>query len=153
MTINNVTFKNTNKNSNCISQHLSEYEYVAALKTTFDRKLFPNDFDIWPVQEQSIWITKNITKFFPNMPESLLNLIPASFRGIIDRSDKKKPEWLNMDKYRRGQKFVRDHWFSVLVSTILGLMHIYSFNDALKPIIMTRKTHTPYLGFKRYISL
>lgn len=151
MTINNVTFKDSNKNSNCISQHSSEYEYVAALKTIFDKKLFPNDFDIWPVQEQSIWITKNIAKFFPNTPESLLNLMPAWFRGMIDRSDGKKPEWLNMDKYRRGQKFVRDHWFSVVISVILGLMHIYSFNNALKPIIISRKTHTPYLGFKRYL--
>ncbi|CAL1683253.1 unnamed protein product [Lasius platythorax] len=153
MTIDNVKFKNTNKDSNCNSQHSSEYEYVAAFKNTFDGKLFPNDFDIWPVQEQSIWINKNVAKFFPNTPESLLDFIPASFRqGDCGRSQEKKPKWLDMDKYRRGQKFVHDHYTSLIISAILGIMHIYSFDGALKPIILNGHAHTPYLGFKRYLS-
>lgn len=150
MTIDNVKFKNTNKDSNCNSQHSSEYEYVAAFKNTFDGKLFPSDFDIWPVQEQSIWINKNAAKFFPNTPESLLDFIPASFRqGDCGRSQEKKPEWLDMDKYHRGQRFVHDHYTSLTISTILGIMHFYSFDNALKPIILGGHAHTPYLGFKR----
>ncbi|XP_072762464.1 uncharacterized protein [Anoplolepis gracilipes] len=153
MAINSVTFKNTNKDSNFNSQYSNEYDYVTACKNTFDEKLFPNDFDIWHVQEQSTWISKNIAKFFPNTPESLLDFIPAIFRqGDCGRSQEKIPEWLNMDKYRRGQKFVRDHYSSVIISKLLSLMHIFSFNDALKPFIMGRQTHTPYLGFKRYLS-
>lgn len=153
MTIGNVTFKSTNENSTCNSQHSNEYEYVAVVKNFFDGKLFPSDFDIWTVQEQSTWIRKNIAKLFPNTPESLLDFIPASIRqGDCGRSQEKKPEWLDIDKYRQGQKFVRDHYASLIISKILGIMHIYSFNDALKPVIISGRSHTPYLGFKRYLS-
>lgn len=53
------------------------------------------------------------------MPESLLDFIPAFFRkGGNGRSQEKKPEWLDMNKYRRGQKFVRDHYTSILISNV-----------------------------------
>ncbi|XP_029163091.1 uncharacterized protein LOC114934594 [Nylanderia fulva] len=151
MTTKTVTVKNTNKNSNINAQHSSEY--IAALKNILDEKLFPTNFDMWPIQEQSTWISKNIAKLFPNTPKSLLDFIPALYRQCdYGRSQEKKPEWLDMDKYRRGQKFVRDHYFSLIISKILGIMHIYSFDDALKSIIISGRSHTPYLGFKRYLS-
>ncbi|XP_072762504.1 uncharacterized protein [Anoplolepis gracilipes] len=57
-----------------------------------------------------------------------------------------------MDKYRRGQKFVRDYYMPVMICNLLGILHIYSFNDILKPFIISGQAHTPYLGFKRYLS-
>jgi len=129
----------------------SEYRYVMMLKSTFDRELFPNDFDTWTVQKQCVWINENIATFFPNVPKSLLDFIPASFRqGNYSRSFVEIPEWLDVDKYRRGQKFVRENYTSFLIAKILGIMHVYSFEMALKPIIISKRSHTPYLGFKRY---
>ncbi|XP_025263764.1 uncharacterized protein LOC112637727, partial [Camponotus floridanus] len=147
-------FKNINKNSNYNLEHSSEHEYVAAFENMFERKLFPNDFDTWPIQKQSIWINKNVAKFFPNTPKSLLDFIPAFFRnGDNGRAQEKKPEWLDMNKYRRGQKFVRDHYASILISKILGNILIYSFNNSLKAVIINGNRHTLYLAFKRYLSL
>jgi len=137
-------FKDSSKSS-------SEYRYVMLLKSTFNRELFPNEFDNWTVQEQYVWINKNILTFFPNVPKSLLDFIPASFRqGDCGRSLVEVPEWLDINKYRKGQKFVRENYASLLIAKILGIMHVYSFEDALKPIIISKRSHTPYLGFKRY---
>jgi len=137
-------FKDSSKSS-------SEYRYVMLLKSTFDQELFPNEFDSWTVQEQCKWINENITTFFPNVPKSLLDFIPASFRqGDCGRTSMEVPEWLDINKYRRGQKFVRENYASLLIAKILGIMHVYSFEDALKPMIISKRSHTPYLGFTRY---
>ncbi|XP_011050627.1 PREDICTED: uncharacterized protein LOC105143819 [Acromyrmex echinatior] len=131
----------------------NDCRYVMMLKSMFDRELFPNDFDTWTVQKQCVWINENIATFFPNVPKSLLNLIPASFsQGNYSRSLVEIPEWLDMDKYRRGQKFVRENYASLIFTKILGIMHVYSFEENLKPIIISKRSHTPYLGFKRYFS-
>jgi len=147
----NGTFKNTASDFKDSSKSSSERRYVMTLKNTFDQKLFPNKFDIWTEQEQCVWINKNITTFFPNVPKSLLDFIPASYcEEDCDRSPTEIPEWLDTNKYRRGQKFVHENYASLLFVKILGIIHVYSFEDALKPIIMSKRTHTPYLGFKRY---
>jgi len=146
----NDTSKNTADNFKDSSKNSSEYRYVMLLKSTFDQELFPNEFDIWTVQEQCVWINKNILTFFPNVPKSLLNFIPASFRQLdCGRTPTEVPEWLDINKYRRGQKFVRENYASLLITKILGVMHVYSFEDALKPMIISKRSHTPYLAFKR----
>jgi len=152
MTIFNGTiFKNTADDFKDNSKNSNEYKYVMTLKSTFDRELFPNEFDNWTVQEQCVWINKNILTFFLNVPKSLLDFILASFRqGDCGRTQMEVPEWLDMNKYRRGQKFVRENYASLIIAKILGIMHVYSFEDALKPIIISKRSHTPYLGFKRY---
>lgn len=127
-----------------------EYKLVLLLKNTYDKKLFHNDFDTWTIKEQYHWIKKNLSKFYPNVPETLLKFIPASFcQPNFDRSPLEVPEWLNIDKYRRGQKFVRENYVSIIVIKLVGLIHVYSFNDDLKPIIIGGRSHTPYLGFER----
>jgi len=144
-------FKNTASDFKDSSKSSSGCRYVMTLKSIFDRELFPNKFDIWTEQEQCEWINKNITTFFPNVPKSLLDFIPASFyEGDCGRSPIEIPEWLDMNKYRRGQKFVRENYASLIIAKILGLMHIYTFEDSLRSIIMSKRSHTPYLAFKRY---
>ncbi|XP_012225825.1 uncharacterized protein [Linepithema humile] len=147
------TFEDTTKITKCDVKHSSEHEYIIAFKNTFDRKLFPNDFDIRAVEEQYTWINENITQFFPNVPQSLLNMIPAFYRQInCELSPVEKPTWMDMDKYHRGQRFVRDHYASIVVIKIVGIIHLCTFNDFLKPMIMSKRSETPYLGFKRYLS-
>ncbi|XP_020280842.1 uncharacterized protein LOC109853305 [Pseudomyrmex gracilis] len=134
------------------SENLSECEkQVLLMKSTFDSKLFPDDFDTWTTKEQYRWINGNLRKFYPNMPETLLGYVTAVFRQIkFDRSPVETPEWLDIEKYRRGQKFVRENFLAIIVNKLIGLLHVYCFTDGLKPIIIGGKSHTLQLGFKRY---
>ncbi|XP_012526617.2 uncharacterized protein LOC105831185 [Monomorium pharaonis] len=142
------TFNRTNENSD-------EYEYVKMLREglNFDRSLFPSDFDEWTVSQRYNWINKNLSKFFPNVPESLLEFIPASFRqgDCSQVSPVKKPEWLDMDKYRKGQKFAQDYLIGIFMTIALSFLCAYTFETNLNPIILGDRAHTPYLAFKRYL--
>ncbi|XP_011646262.1 uncharacterized protein LOC105432942 [Pogonomyrmex barbatus] len=130
-----------------------ESKYVKMFKSKFDLNQFPNDFDNWTVREQCAWINENLAIFFPNVPNSLLDFIPAFYyEGDCGRPLEEVPEWLDMDKYRRGQKFVQENYAAIIFATILGVMHVYSFNEALKPLILSKRSHTPYLAYKRYLS-
>ncbi|XP_070155017.1 uncharacterized protein [Polyergus mexicanus] len=127
-----------------------EYKLVLLLKNTYNKEMFHNDFDTWTIEEQYYWINKNLSKFYPNVPKTLLEYIPASFHQLnFDRSPLKVPEWLDMDKYHRGQKFIRENYTSIMIAKLFGLIHLYSFHDGLKPIIIGDRSHTPYLGFER----
>ncbi|XP_012537981.2 uncharacterized protein LOC105837610 [Monomorium pharaonis] len=152
MTVSNETIMNTAEDSEEVSKSSNKHRYVMMFKSSFDRELFPNNFDFCTIEEQCVWIDENIATFFPNVPKSLINLIPATREGDYDRSPMEIPKWLDLNKYRRGQQFVRDNYTSIIIATILGLMHVYSFEDSLKPIIISKRSHTPYLGFKRYAS-
>ena len=88
------------KNSQCNIKHSSEYEYVTMFKNIFDRELFPNDFNIRSIEEQYIWINKNIAEFFPNILQSLLDMIPSCYRQI-NLPPMEKPKWLDVNKYHR----------------------------------------------------
>lgn len=135
-------------------ENSDEYKLVLFLKSTFDKKLFHKDFDTWTTEEQYSWISKNLSKFYPNVPETLLQYVPAYFhQPDFDRSSVKMPDWLDMNKYRRGQKFVRENYIPIVITNLLGLIHVYSFEDALKPIIIGEHGHTLELGLKRYFVL
>ncbi|XP_012221565.1 uncharacterized protein [Linepithema humile] len=137
----------TNKQDNS-----NQYEYVTLLKNNCDQSLFPNDFDMWTVSEQYNWINNNLSKFFPNVPKSLLGFVPAMFcRGDYSRWPE-IPEWLDVDKYRRGQKFVHDYTYAIVTSILFSILHAYSFENGLNPIILGGQSHTPYLSYKRYQS-
>jgi hypothetical protein len=158
----NDTLKKNAENRECLlnsttevraNGNSDEYEYVKLLRDTFDRKLFPNEFDEWTVSQRYDWINEHLSKFYPNVPESLLEFIPAFFRdGDCDRSPVEKPDWLDMDKYRRGQKFVQDYLIGIFMTTALSLLPAFTFETNLNPIILGDHAHTPYLGFKRYIT-
>jgi len=147
----NDTFKNTASDFKDSSKNSNKRKYVMTLKSIFDQELFPNKFDNWTEQEQCEWINKNITTFFPNVPKSLLHLIPACFyEGDCGQSPIEIPKWLDMNKYRRGQKFVRENYAALLFAKVMGLIHVFSFEDFLRPLIMSKRSYTPYLAFERY---
>lgn len=134
-------------------ENSDEHKLVLLLKNTFDKKLFHKDFDTWTTEEQYSWINKNISKFYPNVPKTLVQYVPANFHQLnFDRSSVEVPEWLDMNKYRRGQKFVRENNFAIGISNLLGLILIYSFEETLKPIIIGGHGHTMELALKRYES-
>ncbi|XP_036148782.1 uncharacterized protein LOC118647631 isoform X2 [Monomorium pharaonis] len=117
------------------------------------RDKFPNDFDAWNVKKQSSWIKQNLAIFFPNVPHTILSFISAAYCQLdFYRSPEELPEWMNMDKYRRGQKFVQNHYFSIIMAKFMGLICIFSFKEGLSAFLLGEHSHTPYLGFKKYIS-
>ncbi|XP_077258878.1 uncharacterized protein LOC143895546 isoform X1 [Temnothorax americanus] len=137
------------------SKNLDEDGLVILFKNIFgvnSQNKFPNNFDAWTVKKQCDWIIKNIAKFFPNMPQSLQSTIPAAFCQLNnDRILEKLPEWMDMDKYRRGQIFVQKNYTAIAISKIMGMMYIYTFQEELKPIILGAHSHTPYLALQRYV--
>lgn len=139
-----------------ISKNLDKDGFVMAMKNDIfginSRNKLPNDFDAWTVKQQCDWLNQNIEKCFPNMPQSLQSIVPAAFCQIdyYDRSPEKLPEWMDIDKYRKGQKFVQKHYFALVVSKILSLIYAFSFNDVLTGMILGEHSHTPYLAFQRY---
>ncbi|EFN83303.1 uncharacterized protein LOC105184299 [Harpegnathos saltator] len=132
---------------------ISNDKYLKKTEDILENIKFPNDFDVWSAQKQRDWVYNNLTELYQNMPDSLQNMIPAIFRPVdFDRSQEKLPEWMDMDKYRRGQKFVRDNYFSIIINIVMGAIYGFTFDDGLKTLILTRNSNTPYLSFIRYLS-
>lgn len=78
-------------------------------------------------------------------------LSAARFSSVIG-SLVEIPEWLDMEKYRRGQTFMCDYYSSIIVAKLMGIIYVYSMDDSLKALIITGQSHTPYMGFQRYLS-
>ncbi|EFN84664.1 hypothetical protein EAI_03450 [Harpegnathos saltator] len=96
-----------NVRSNDHLNNSSEDEYLEKMKGIVCGTAMPIGFDTWSTKEQHDWLDQNIRKYFPNVPETLQNIIPGAF-SLIDynRPQEKLPEWVDMDKYRRGQKYL-----------------------------------------------
>ncbi|KAL6428392.1 hypothetical protein ACFW04_008582 [Cataglyphis niger] len=113
----------------------------------------PKNYDEWTNEEQYKHITENIKIYVPNLPDSLVSFVSAAlYRGDCGRSSTNIPLWLDMDEFRRGQKFAREHIFSIIFSNVLSLFEIFAFTEGLKPMILSQQSHTPYLALKRYLS-
>ncbi|KAL0106516.1 hypothetical protein PUN28_016308 [Cardiocondyla obscurior] len=121
---------------------------------TKSQNKFPNDFDTWTVKHQCGWLIDNIAEFFPNTPQSLLHLIPGSYCQLKynDRSLEELPDWMDVDKYRKGQKFWLKNYIAIILSKVIGLTCIFSFDEELRPVTFGEHAHTPYLAFKKYMS-
>lgn len=114
----------------------------------------PKNYDEWTNEERYKHITENIKIYVPNLPDSLLSFVSAAlYRGDCGRSSTNTPLWLDMDEFRRGQKFAREHIFSIIFSNVLSLFEIFAFTEGLKPMILSQQSHTPYLALKRYIKI
>lgn len=145
----------TNVSTDCNNmEKASDDEYLKKIQNAHIVSEFPSDFDVWTVQEQHNWVCQNMTELYQNAPETLQNMIPAVFRAVdFKRSQDKLPEWMDMYKYRRGQKFVRDNYFSIILTILLGTIYGITFDGGLKPLLVNGKNSTPYLAFKRYFSI
>ncbi|KAL2750185.1 uncharacterized protein V1477_001681 [Vespula maculifrons] len=81
------------------------------------------------------------------------NLYFINFLGNHDRpSSPEKPDWLDREKFRKGQRFARDNIAGFFLGQLYGLFLLLCHDDSLRSIIATQKSHTPYLAFKRYLS-
>jgi len=63
-----------------------------------------------------------------------------------------KPEWLDVDKFRRGQRVAMKYQFGLVLAEMLSLLLIFSHPGSLQALIFTRKSDTPFKSFKRYLS-
>jgi len=129
--------------------------FVKAMKPVIDQNsMKPKDYDKWTDKKKYEHIIDNMKTYMPSIPDSLLFFIPATLhRADFGRNSMDKPVWLDMEKFQRGQKFARDHIFSIIFANMLSLFEIFTFTDGFKPIIFSRQSHTPYLAFKRYMMI
>jgi len=129
--------------------------FVKAMKPVIDQNSAkPKDYDKWTDKEIYEHIINNMKTYMPSIPNSLLFFIPATLhRADCGRNSMDKPVWLDMEKFQRGQKFARDHIFSIVFANMLSLFEIFTFADGFKPIIFSQQSHTPYLAFKRYMMI
>ncbi|CAG5077794.1 Protein of unknown function [Cotesia congregata] len=87
---------------------------------------------------------------FPKVPESLITLtVGLTVDGDSGRSIDEEPEWLDREKFARGQKFAQENLFGVFFSILFALFGLYSFEEGLNPLIITGKSSEPYSAFKR----
>jgi len=63
-----------------------------------------------------------------------------------------KPEWFDLDKFRRGQRVATRYLFGLLLAETLSLLMLLSFPPTLLSLTFTGKSDTPYKSFKRYLS-
>ncbi|KAK0183118.1 hypothetical protein PV327_001188 [Microctonus hyperodae] len=97
--------------------------------------------------------SKWVREKFVNLPESLIpivigGLFPNRNENFIDEM----PEWLDREKFMRGQRFARDYFFGIFFAELLSLFTLFSFESGLKPLIITEKSSEPYTAFTRYLS-
>lgn len=91
--------------------------------------------------------------YYASLPPYLLQLQQAVDVPVNSKIDlKTKPEWLDMELYRRGQEFHKRNFLGCNLSEIIGLFMIYSISNMLAPLIYTGKSTTIVKGYKRYIS-
>lgn len=135
---------------NCLTdQHQN---FITMCKQELSSNL-PMNFNQWTPKEQYDHLISNTSKYFPNIPESLRFVLPATFEdGDCDRPAKEIPNWLDMKKFYRGQQFALRYFCTISISNLMSLLQIFSFADGLKPLIFSQKSNTPYRAFKRYLS-
>ena len=104
-----------------------------------------------PVCERKKYAMEQMRETFAGkMPESMLEIGAANlFDGDSGISMDVRPDWLDIEKYKRGQKFAREHMFGVSYAELLSLFTMFSFEHGLKPLIATGQSGTPYTAFKR----
>ncbi|XP_046833642.1 uncharacterized protein LOC124430717 [Vespa crabro] len=82
----------------------------------------------------------------------LENFYYSNFLGNHDRPSSEKPDWLDLKKFQRGQHFARNNLAGLFIGKLYGLLCLLCHAEGLQTMIMTQKSHTPYLAFKRYLS-
>ncbi|KYN11140.1 PREDICTED: uncharacterized protein LOC108768418 [Trachymyrmex cornetzi] len=148
------SFDNSDEWNNLLDNLINERKtFVTKCRQEFDNSMLPEYFDRWTIKQQYDHLISNTSKYFPNIPESLRNILPAIFENgdCNERRGNMKPDWLIMDKFYRGQRFAQRYFSVILMSQIMGLIQIFSYFDALKPLILSQESNTPYTAFLRYL--
>ncbi|XP_054264017.1 uncharacterized protein LOC128987248 [Macrosteles quadrilineatus] len=61
------------------------------------------------------------------------------------------PAWYNEEKFRRGQKYFYDNYFSLFVSKLSGLLVVLAVPSILKVLVLTGQSSHPLSAFRRYL--
>ncbi|XP_011299636.1 uncharacterized protein [Fopius arisanus] len=127
-------------------------ENVQQLISFLNVKL-PDNWDTLEKMDQLKKVNEYIHQYCPNVPDSLItnvagHLVPDDSGNLP--SD--VPDWLDKEKFTRGQRLARDNIFGIFFSEALSLYTLYSFDNGLKPIVMTGRSSDPYTSFKRFLS-
>lgn len=103
------------------------------------------------IQERALNCDKSITdSVLPDYLKVLLDGIDVG--GDSGCPLDGKPEWFDLDKFRRGQRVATKYLFGLLLAETVSLLMLLSFPRILLSLIFTRKSDTPYKSFKRYLS-
>lgn len=127
--------------------------FLTLCKQKINRSELPEHLEQWTAKKQYNYFLRNISKHFPNIPESLRFILPATLKdGDCGKSANRRPRWLDMGKFRRGQKFALRYFGTIFMSNLMAMLQIFSFSDGLKPLILSQKSNTPYRASRRYLS-
>ncbi|KAG8038466.1 hypothetical protein G9C98_006162 [Cotesia typhae] len=130
---------------------LAEYS-EEIIQELFNVKL-PPDWKILKKEEKSELLLKWAREAFPNVPDSLIPMtVGLTVDGDSGISMDQKPDWLDHEKFLRGQKFAQDNIFGLYFSVLLTLFSSMSFEEGFKPLVASKQTSEPYKAFKRYLS-
>ncbi|XP_043266852.1 uncharacterized protein [Venturia canescens] len=114
----------------------------------------PKDWDVWTVREQRDWMYAQCGNLYKNLPKSLTFLCVGS--ALIDDCERPeceaRPEWLDHEKFLRGQRFAMDNMAGIFFAQLLSLYALFSFENGLKPLVLTGKSSDPFTAFQRYLS-
>lgn len=114
----------------------------------------PKNWKDMSVREQRDWMYLQVDRNWPNSPRSLKFLtVGSTIVGDCGRpANAPVPDWLDREKFARGQRFATNNLASVFLAELLSLVGLFSFENGLKPLIITGKSSDPFTAFKRYLS-
>lgn len=118
-------------------------------------KIINEKIDKIPEESRRRWTMEIITEGFGDkLPKTLLEILTAhNFKGDSGLSFDVIPEWLDMEKFYKGQKFAMEHLFSISYVELMSMFIFLSFDSTLKSMIVSGNSCTPYASFKRYLIL
>lgn len=121
--------------SNVSKEHLSDSFIKHHLETNYIKKFGTLDNN-----------DKKVIDFYIKLIKSQTETIDFSIT-----SKAKKPDWLDEEKFKRGQKFARDYAVCVTFSEMLSLYILFAQKGSLGPLVSTGKSDCPYSAFVRYL--
>ena len=71
--------------------------------------------------------------------------------GDCGNDSESQPPWMDEDKFRRGQKFFREHAMAILLALYCSLTTGLSVSNLLDPLVFTKKSDTPKKALQRYV--
>lgn len=123
--------------------HTNEIILDTKFREFFEEKLSADD--------KRKFLDKLIENNYSNIPKTLVPIARGlTKQGDCHRHPDEIPSWLDREKFTRGQKFSMDNFFGLCFAELLSLFVLYSFEDGLKPMIITGNSSEPYKAFKRY---
>jgi hypothetical protein len=105
--------------------------------------------------------SKTEEKYFKSDVNKTNSILPEYLNELLEGMDvcgdsrcpvDSKPEWIDLDKFRTGQRIAMKYLFGLVLAEMLSLMMIFSYPNGLQPLIFTGKSTTPFKSFKRYLS-